>query len=263
MTTSEKETVPADLDVVTALHDALVERVGIDRFRLWFGANTRLVFGNGMLVVEAATPFFQDWLRANFRDALQQAAFAVTGQAVEVGFRVNPELGKKATEADSENGERADHPGVPAPDAKKSGVEQRVTDQESTASRSELPRRSAANFDSFVVGHANRVANASAIMVAEDPGCLTPLYLYGTTSVGKTHLLESIWTAVLASRPRCRALSLDAEQFTSLFLEALHHSGLPNFRRKYRNVELLILDDVQFFVGKKATLTELLYTVES
>ena len=260
-----------------ALHDALAEQVGEERYRLWFGPNTRLVLNGLLLVVEAATPFYHDWLRANFRTALERAATAVAGEPVEVRFRVNPELAEAAEVADSDAGvsaaldassgaakSRSDSPLDASPRANGSAVggsSRRVSQQDNSAC--EPQRRNYADFDSFVVGHTNRLANASASMVADSPGCLTPLYLHGATGVGKTHLLESIWTSIRQSQPRCRALLLGAEQFTSLFLEALHHSGLPNFRRKYRNVELLILDDVQFFVGKKATLSELLHTVES
>ncbi len=81
--------------------------------------------------------------------------------------------------------------------------------------------------------------------------------------MGKTHLLEGIWSAFRQAHRQASAIYLSAEQFTSYFLEALRGSGLPNFRRKYRGVELLILDDVQFFAGKRATLVELLHTIDT
>src|SRR5690606_26766461 len=79
----------------------------------------------------------------------------------------------------------------------------------------------------------------------------------------KTHLLEAIRTAALAHNGRRHAVYLSAEQFTTLFLEALSGKGLPSFRQKYRGVDLLIIDDVQFFAGKRATLVELLYTIDT
>ena len=100
-------------------------------------------------------------------------------------------------------------------------------------------------------------------MVAEQPGRLSPLLVYGPTGVGKTHLLEGIWSAARRSRPGIHAVYLSAEQFTTYFLEALHGSGLPSFRRKYRGVELLIIDGLQFFAGKRATLNELLHTTDT
>ena len=114
-----------------------------------------------------------------------------------------------------------------------------------------------------MAGDANRLAIASAEMVVRQPGQLTPLMFYGPTSVGKTHLLEGIWTAARKSHGRLTTIYLSAEQFTSQFLEALRGSGLPSFRRKYRGVGVLMLDDLQFFVGKRATQVELLHTIDT
>ena len=100
-------------------------------------------------------------------------------------------------------------------------------------------------------------------MVARNPGKITPLLIHGPTSVGKTHLLEGIWTAVRKAGRGATAVYLSAEQFTSQFLEALRGSGLPSFRRKYRGVRLLILDDLQFLAGKRATQVELLHTIDT
>ena len=87
--------------------------------------------------------------------------------------------------------------------------------------------------------------------------------IHGPTGTGKTHLLEGIWIAAKKAQPALHAVYLSAEQFTTYFLEALHGSGLPNFRRKYRGVELLIVDDLHFFAGKRATLIELLHTIDT
>jgi chromosomal replication initiator protein len=117
------------------------------------------------------------------------------------------------------------------------------------------------------VGSSNSLAFKSAEIVLEKPGNLSPLFMHGPTGVGKTHLLEGIYSAFKRQRNLSSfagvAVYLSAEQFTSQFLEALHGSGLPLFRRKYRDVGLLIIDDVQFFLGKRATLTELLHTIDS
>ena len=125
------------------------------------------------------------------------------------------------------------------------------------------PRRRFSSLATFVAGQNNRLAVVSAEMVARNPGQITPLFIHGPTSVGKTHLLEGIWTA---TRKSCRGdhrVYLSAEQFTSQFLEALRGSGLPSFRRKYRGVGLLIVDDLQFLAGKRATQVELLHTIDT
>src|SRR6185312_7086993 len=107
------------------------------------------------------------------------------------------------------------------------------------------PRRFA-DLESFVVGDGNRLAATSAREVAAQLGRVSPLVLCGPTGVGKTHLLEGIWTAAKRRHPRLHTVYLTAEQFTSYFLEALHTSGVPNFRNKYRGVDLLMIDDLQF-----------------
>ena len=124
-------------------------------------------------------------------------------------------------------------------------------------------RRRFANLGSFVLGASNRLAFTTAQMTLARPGSVSPLLVYGPHGVGKTHLLEGIWSAFRQARRQSAAIYLSAEQFTSYFLEALRGSGLPSFRRKYRDVELLILDDMQFFAGKRATLTELLHTIDT
>jgi len=126
-----------------------------------------------------------------------------------------------------------------------------------------MGRRRFANLDAFVVGDSNCVAHRAAQITADRPGTYSPLLVYGPTGTGKTHLLEGICRAFRQSRPRARAIMLSAEQFTSYFLEALHGSGMPSFRRKYRDLELLVIDDVQFFTNKRATLVELQHTIDT
>jgi chromosomal replication initiator protein len=100
-------------------------------------------------------------------------------------------------------------------------------------------------------------------MLLQRPGSISPLYFCGPPGTGKTHLLEGIWTAVRQRRDFRGVVYLTAEQFTTFFLEALNGSGLPSFRRKYRGVDVLLVDDVQFFAGKRATVTEFQYTIDS
>jgi chromosomal replication initiator protein len=113
------------------------------------------------------------------------------------------------------------------------------------------------------VGESNKLAFTSAELVTQQPGSLSPLLVHGASGVGKTHLLEGICSAIRRSDRGLHAIYLTAEQFTTLFLEALGGRGLPSFRQKYRGVDVLLIDDVQFFAGKRATLVELLYTVDT
>ncbi|QDU30976.1 Chromosomal replication initiator protein DnaA [Anatilimnocola aggregata] len=126
-----------------------------------------------------------------------------------------------------------------------------------------MTRRTFAALDSFVVGEGNRLAHAAINNLLSQLGRYSPLFISGPPGCGKTHLLEGAWRAARQTAPNRRTIYLSAEQFTTQFVEALRGSGLPSFRRKYRDVELLLIDDLQFFMGKQSTLVELQHTVDT
>lgn len=240
-----------DMEIVSALRASLADKVGKERFDLWFGPSTRLNLRGSALTVEVANRFCQDWMRTNFRKDIETCCEAALGQPVSLEFRIDEALAH-----------------VAPPQKPSLGIAGIETARTTQARAAEPPQPAAqrrfANFESFVVGATNRVAQASAQMVCERPGCYSPLFLHGPTGVGKTHLLEGIWTATRKARRTASVIYLSAEQFTTYFLEALRGgSGLPSFRRKYRGVDVLIIDDVQFFAGKRATLGELQHTIDT
>ncbi len=243
-----------DREIVSTLRTALADKVGQNRFALWFGPGTRLGYDGHALRIGAPNKFFLDWIRVNFRRDIETACDHVLGNCPEIEFHVDAADGDSSMQPTLISG-KATRP--------------RLAPRTPAASRAAAPaapaadRRRFAGLDTFVVGEGNRLAITSAEMVVRQPGQHTPLIFYGPTSVGKTHLLEGIWTAARRSHFGLTAVYLSAEQFTSHFLEALRGSGLPNFRRKYRSVGLLMIDDVQFLVGKRATQVELLHTVDS
>lgn len=287
-----------DMEIVSALQEVLADKVGKERFELWFGANTQLRLAEGTLTVSSPTKFVQSWLQANFRRHLEDSCIQVLGRQVPVVFKVDegPTLaeGDRSGDTETESVENE----VASPDETASTVTTVAASRSSfrlvpisnfatsansdrtgaaTASAQspgsagkreiqnrDLQRRRFARFESFVIGAGNRVAHVAAQSAVERPGSASPLFIYGPTGVGKTHLLESIWSATRHAPRGAPAVYLSAEQFTTLFLEALHGgSGLPSFRRKYRGVGMLLIDDIQFFAGKKATVTELLHTIDT
>jgi chromosomal replication initiator protein len=233
-----------DTDIDSAVRDAVAGKVGRERFELWFGDGVRLRLTPESLVVSAADQFTLDRLRMQFQPELLAACRSLVEGAVSVRFELDRSLIESVVE--------------PAQAAR----EYRPGEVPSAAGPSPSSRRFA-RLDDYVVGSCNRVAFTAAQMVAERPGPVSPLFLYGPAGCGKTHLLEGIWSAVRGGSPSRRVLYLTAEQFTSMFLEALRGSGLPSFRHKYRHVDLLLIDDVQFFLGKRATLVELQNTVDA
>lgn len=239
-----------DRDIVSTLREALVDKVGKDRYDLWFGRGTRVRVRGANLVVEVSNRFSLEWLREQFADEIAGVARQVLGKAAEITFLVDESLagGDGPSTTPSTKSVVPDSPSPP-----------RRTAVVGVAGGT----RPLEQLDSFVVGDGSRVAVKAAEMVVRTLGEISPLFVHGPHGSGKTHLLEGIWSDVCNKWPAKRCVYLSAEQFTSLFLDALHGSGLPNFRRKYRGVALLIIDDIQFFLGKKATLVEVLHTVDT
>jgi chromosomal replication initiator protein len=290
------------MDIVSALLAMLADRVGKQRFELWFGPRTRIDWDGRVLTIGAASQFFLDWIRLNFRTELEEVGQAILGRRPVLEFRVevsgqgrpagdlpastaqpSTQPGdRQATPSDIEKGQPANESGgdemvsinghkhsaspgtrlrvaAVGRAADTCGVAKQVTPSPTPA----YAPRKFASLTSFVVGANNRLAKYSAEMVACNPGKVTPLFVHGPTSVGKTHLLEGIWSAQRKAGRGTTSIYLSAEQFTSFFLEALRGNGLPVFRRKYRGVNVLILDDLQFLAGKRATQVEMMHTVDT
>ncbi len=243
------------MEIVSALRSALADRVGKERLDLWFGPRTRIDWDGRRLVIRVPNQFFEDWLRTRFRGHIEHACLTVLGAVPELEFLADSGLngahGLKVLVAEP-------CPAESPPDS--------VPAIASGSPPAEPPaplKRRFADLDSYVVGECNRLAHAAAARIARRPGELTPMTVYGPTGVGKTHLLEGIWTAARRHRRDLSAVYLSAEQFTTYFVQALRGSGLPAFRQKYRGVDLLILDDLHFFSGKRQTQVEVLYTVDA
>lgn len=122
-------------------------------------------------------------------------------------------------------------------------------------------------FDTFVVGSNNKFAHAASLAVAESPGSIyNPLFLYGGVGLGKTHLMHSIAHFISENRPEMNILYVTSEQFTNEVIDAIrngNNSALSRFREKYRNIDVLLVDDVQFIIGKESTQEEFFHTFNS
>ncbi len=272
-----------DKDIVSALCVCLAEKVGQERFELWLGGQARFTVRGESLLVELPNRFVQGWVRSHFRREIESACCETFGKSLATEFSVDAALGRSgpAPQRMRETADGAERQlefdcavavAEPPQHGSSSVARNRPPIAQSELNtpcaiagtvRPELKRRPYATLDSYVVGHSNRLAYASAQVAADEPGKYSPLLIHGPTGVGKTHLLEGILTSARKRKPGLHAIHLSAEQFTTLYVEALHGGGLPSFRRKYRGIELLLIDDLQFFVGKKATLGELLHTIDT
>lgn len=263
-----QEVIIGDMDVVSALRAALAARIGQGRFELWFGADHALRLDGDTLHVVAPSPLLADWIRANFRSAIREAGTEVLGFPPTLEFCAEA---SKSAQPVSDARDSAVPRVQPAPRCPVSSAPLPGTPMAEPASAGaivpsgeEAPARPRfASFETFVSGESNRLAWASAMMVAREVGRITPLFLHGPTGVGKTHLLQAVWTSVRQARRGQRIVYLSAEQFTSFFVEAVRGGGLPSFRAKCRDVDVLILDDIHFLADKQSTKVEFLHTVDA
>jgi len=254
------------MDVVAAVLSQLRKSLGQDRFDLWIGNAEGWSFTGGRLEVIAASSFALDRLRQQLGGEIRQACREVLGEMPAITFSI----GAPRKDAQPPGDLPAAGAGEPKPTGFKvvrsSGQREEALPAASRRSRGQISKatsgRSYLQLGQFAVGDGNRLAHASACDVVKRPGSVSPVVLFGPTGTGKTHLLEGIVAGLRGGRTRRRVVNLSAEQFTTLFLEALRGSGLPSFRRKYRDVDVLLIDDIQFFAGKKATLVELHHTVD-
>lgn len=252
-----------DREIVSALSRSLAGRVGRERYDLWFGRGVELRVEGSSLHVLVGEPFRLEYLRRQFRVDLDACWNEVMAGAEPPVFALDPSVGKSAEAPKDGEAGQADEV---SPQAIRSEV--RSTEESppktATAPLSNRPfRRPFASLADFVVGPGSQVAFSAAQNVLGRPGQYSPLTLVGPPGCGKTHLLEGIWRQARHEGRLKRIIYLSAEQFTNHFLEAIRHSGTPNFRRKYRDVELLLIDDVQFFPGKQSTIVELVHTVDT
>ncbi len=248
--------VTEDIEILPALRLAMIERVGQDRFDLWFGTNnTQFRLSEGCLLIESTSRVNLDFLRKNFHEAVRQALSDVQLSGHQVIYREGSVSAPKAASASTKAAEKKmTPPPTPAKPARSNA---------SSSSSTIIQRRRFSSLKDFVVSDCNSMAKTAATMVLQQPGQISPLYIHGPSGSGKTHLLEGIYGLAQQKKELGRVVYLSAEQFTTYFLEALQSSGVASFRRKYRDVGVLIIDDVQFFAGKRATKTELLHTLDA
>ena len=201
--------------------------------------------------------FAKDWLETRYRSLISQTLARIVGYSVQVEFVVAT-TAAAALPAD-DGADRSDDRG-PAPRTGPSPQVRlepgRVGGEGGTSNIN--PRYT---FSNFIVGSANRLAHAASLSVAERPGhAYNPLFLYGGVGLGKTHLMHAIGNQVAAKFPRKRVVYATSEKFTNEFITSIQQGKIDDFRARYRRIDLLLIDDIQFIADKERTQEEFFHT---
>ncbi|MBE0528017.1 MAG: chromosomal replication initiator protein DnaA [Thermoleophilia bacterium] len=216
-------------------------------FETWL-RDTHLVDVDDQLFrIAVPNGFAKDWLESRYRSLISQTLARVVGYSVQVEFVVTA-----GAEAQTQASTVAAQPVRVEPT--------RVGAQEGAGGGATY-LNARYTFSNFIVGSANRLAHAASLSVAERPGhAYNPLFLYGGVGLGKTHLMHAIGNAVVAKFPRKRVVYATSEKFTNEFITSIQQGRIDEFRARYRRIDLLLIDDIQFIADKERTQEEFFHT---
>jgi chromosomal replication initiator protein len=235
---------PAD-KTWTAAQDLLRTMLNADIYNLWFAPIQALGLEGDTITLAVANDFCELWLKDNYLGLIQDVLVHAAGQPLNVKFQVRGDQ----------------HPPMPAAEPKPS----RSKEPEDLSHRNNQHRDFAFNpkntFETFVVGNNNNFAHAAALAVAQAPGkSYNPLFLYGGVGLGKTHLLHAIGQYVSHHHRASRVAYVSCEKFTNEYIDAIQNNQLVRFRKKYRQTDVLLIDDIQFLSGKERIQEEFFHT---
>ncbi len=230
------------------------------QFSAWIKPLVPLDFEDGRLRIAAPNRFKLDWVKTQFASRITTLASEYWEEAIDVHFVLDPRTNVPRKPSTMPVPAASYGDDVPA------SVLERMPEPvpEATPKRDQSRINTALTFDSFVTGKANQLARAAAIQVANNPGIsYNPLFLYGGVGLGKTHLIHAIGNQVLAENPNVKIRYIHAEQYVRDVVNAYQRKGFDDFKRYYHSLDLLLIDDIQFFGGKSRTQEEFFYAFEA
>ncbi len=237
-----------EMTIISAIRNRLADEIGRDKFDIWFDHSVTWDLSGTTLCLGAPNSFNAERLKRVYQSKLRDVLSFLSQSHLNLSFKVAAEQ-----PAEPASAEVTTQP--PLSFAQKVSL---------TPATQVMPtHRPSAGLPNLVVGQSNHIAVSAAKSMLDRPGTISPLFIHGPSGSGKSHLLQAIWNKFRSRVKAGRAVYLTAEQFTTHFLESLQGNGLPSFRRKHRDVEVLIIDDIEFFVGKQATMIEFHYTVDT
>lgn len=233
-------------DLWNRVLDSLKHEVNAHIYNTWFGPLEPKSLDKKTLVLEAPHAFIRDWIEENYITTMVKLVQSLSGKKLAIKIVVG--------------GGDNEEPRVPEPGP----VEDTVITHPSGYQNSSSSNRSLNpkyTFDSFVVGSSNQFAHAAAMAVAENPArSYNPLFIYGGVGLGKTHLMHAIGHHVLKHNPSSKLCYLSSESFMNDLINSLRFDRMVQFREMYRNMDVLLVDDIQFIAGKERTQEEFFHT---
>ena len=238
---------------------AIKPEVSPDTFQRWFTSVSLVLADEQQLTLRVPNNIYQLWIESNYMPFVQSAIMSVLGATRQVRFVFNEKTETDNCEASGPVAKNASS-GSAAPSARAYAID--IANGASGASDIPIhglnPRYT---FESFVDGHNSQYARAACHAVSETPArTYNPLFLYGGVGLGKTHLMQAIGQATLIKKKNFKVLYISSERFTNEFIDAIQHSTLVRFRKRYRMADVLLIDDIQFFAGKERSQEEFFHT---
>lgn len=216
-------------------------------FEMWFSCIRPLKREKDKFFLEVGNELHRIWIKENYEGYIVDALKTVSGITFKIVYVENEELLPETTAEDA----------VHTIQKKEEKDDQEPEESKVIGSKFD----SNYTFDTFIVGNSNQMAHAAAMAIAQSPGIsYNPFFLYGGSGLGKTHLLHAIGNYVTGHRKNMRVVYISAEKFTNEFIESLRDHKSANFRRKYRNTDVLLIDDVQFLAYKEGIQEEFFHT---
>ena len=229
-----------------------------DVFQMWFEPVVCIETTIDSMTLGVPNDFAAIWIHDNYLDLITQRLRLTAGRMVNVTLRKTDPAGRLPGTNSAASSSRL--PADSASRQRSTPAPRRAAryDERGPAASSLNPRNT---FETFVVGNNNQMAHAASLAVTQAPAqAYNPLFLYGETGLGKTHLMHAIGHAILRANPDARVAYLSTEKFTNEFIQALQENSLTKFRQRYRHVDVLLIDDVQFLAGKERIQEEFFHT---
>ena len=249
--------------------DAIRPEVSVDTFQRWFKAIQLIQADETQLTLRVPNNIYQLWIETNYLPLVQSAVLMVLGSPRKLHFTVG-DVAQKAEPKELEESIERKPVKAPKQAADAFGAAPKAPAAPRESGDAAGPSSPVANtgmnprntFETFVVGSNNQFAHAAALAVAQNPSkTYNPLFVYGGVGLGKTHLMHAIGQHIGSSTKKpSRVLYISSERFTNEFIDAIQNSKLVKFRNRYRQADVLLIDDIQFLAGKERSQEEFFHT---